>query len=149
MNPWRKSCCKPRYPGTTGLYVVRWDTTRHPNGAEIVLCSPPNAPKMKVLAQDTQVALTIDYEAWPARVLLIRGSAHSQAVDGEIPEYAAITKRYLGEEGSQGWRTQYAQMFPSPVRITIKPEWVALIDVQTRFPSAIEAAMAGKRCKEQ
>jgi hypothetical protein len=68
----------------------------HWTGEEIVLCSPSTAPKMKILAHDTQVALTIDYEAWPARVLLIRGPAHSETIDGEIPEYAAITRRYLG-----------------------------------------------------
>jgi Pyridoxamine 5'-phosphate oxidase len=112
-------------------------------GEEIVLCSPPNAPKMKALAQDSKVALTIDYEAWPARVLLIRGTTHSQSVEGEIPEYAAITRRYLGEEGSKAWRAQYAQMFPQSVRIAVKPEWVALVDVETRFPSAIAKAIAG------
>jgi hypothetical protein len=97
---------------------------------------------MKMLEQDTQVALTIDYEAWPARVLLIRGAAHSETVEGEIPEYPAITKRYLGEEAAGAWRAQYAQMFPQTIRISVRPEWVALIDVQTRVPSAIGTAMA-------
>jgi hypothetical protein len=115
----------------------------HWTGEEIVLCSPPNAPKMKILAQDTQVALTIDYEEWPARVLLIRGTAHSETIDGEVPEYAEITRRYLGEEASIGWRAQYAQMFPKPVRIAVQPEWVGLVDVETRFPSAIAKAIAG------
>jgi hypothetical protein len=112
-------------------------------GEEFVLCSPPNAPKMKVLAQDTPVALTIDYEAWPARVLMIRGTVRSEVVEGEVPEYPAMTRRYLGEEASKEWRAQYASMFPRPIRIAIRPQWVGLIDVQTlmRFPSAIEAAI--------
>jgi hypothetical protein len=108
----------------------------HWTGEEIVMCSPPNAPKMKALAQDTPVALTIDYEAWPARVLLIRGTAHSETVEGEIPEYPAMTQRYLGEEAAKEWSALYAKTFPQPIRISVKPEWVALIDVQTRFPSA-------------
>jgi hypothetical protein len=111
-------------------------------GEEIVLCSPPSAPKMKALSQGAKVALTIDYEAWPARVLLIRGTAHSEPVDGEVPEYAEITRRYLGEEGSSAWRAQYAHMFPTTVRIAIQPEWVGLVDVETRFPSAIANAIA-------
>jgi len=98
---------------------------------------------MKVLYQNTKVALTIDYEAWPARVLLIRGTTHYQLVEGEVPEYAEITRRYLGEEGSQAWRAQYAQRFPKPVRIAVKPEWIGLVDVQTRFPSVIAKAIAG------
>jgi hypothetical protein len=115
----------------------------HWTGEEIVLASPPNAPKMKVLSHPTQVTVSIDYDEWPARVLQIRGLATSKVMDGEVPEYAEMTRKYLGEEGSQAWRAQYAQMFPRPVRIAVKPEWVALIDVQTRFPSAIAAAIAG------
>lgn len=68
--------------------------------------------------------------------------AHSEQLDGEVPEYAAMTRKYLGEEGGKAWAAQYAQMFPRPIRITIKPDWVALVDVETRFPSAIAAAMA-------
>ena len=112
-------------------------------GEEIVLCSPATSPKMKALSQDAKVALTIDYEAWPARVLLIRGTAICRTIDGEVPEYPEITKRYLGEEGSLAWRAQYAQMFPQPVRIAIKPEWAAVVDVESRFPSAIAKAIAG------
>jgi hypothetical protein len=28
-------------------------------------------------------------------------------------------------------------------RISIRPEWVSILDFEKRFPSAIEAAMAG------
>jgi len=112
-------------------------------GAEVVLCSPASSPKMKALSQGTKVALTIDYEAWPARVLLIRGTTDIRIVDGEVPEYPEITRRYLGEEGSLAWRAQYAHMFPQPVRIAIKPDWAALVNVETRFPSAIAKAIAG------
>lgn len=114
----------------------------HWTGQEIVLCTPPDAPKMKVLAHDAPVALTIDYEAWPARMLLIRGKAHTTLVEGEVPEYPAMTKKYLGEEGSQAWRAQYAQMMPRSMRIAVQPEWVGLVDVETRFPSAIAKAIA-------
>jgi hypothetical protein len=34
-------------------------------------------------------------------------------------------------------------MFAHMARIVVKPEWVAVLDFETRFPSAIEAAMAG------
>jgi hypothetical protein len=136
--------CRAR---TAGVCVARRNTPRDTDlvsldGEEFVLCSPPSAPKMKALAQDTPVALAIDYEAWPARVLLIRGKARSEEVEGEVPEYPAMTQRYLGKEGSEAWRAQYAALFPRTIRIAIRPEWVGLIDVQTRFPSTIEAAMS-------
>jgi hypothetical protein len=111
-------------------------------GEEIVLCSPPSAPKMKVLSSGTVVALSIDYEAWPARVLLIRGPVQCKTIDGEVAEYAELTRRYLGEEASSAWRAQYAAMFPETVRMSIKPAWVGLVDVETRLPSAIAKAVA-------
>ena len=98
---------------------------------------------MKALAHYTRVAMTIEYGAWPARVLLIRGTVRSEVVEGEVPEYAAMTRRYLGEEGSLAWRAQYASMFPQTIRVAIQPNWVGLIELPTRLPSAIEAAMAG------
>jgi hypothetical protein len=33
-------------------------------------------------------------------------------------------------------------MFSVMARIVIRPEWVGVLDFQTRFPSAIESAMA-------
>lgn len=111
------------------------------NGTEIILCGPPKAPKMKVFGEDIKVAVSIDFEAWPARALTIRGTARSEVVDGEAPEYAEITRKYLGEEGSLAWRQQIGQLLAQMVRITVVPEWAALLDVEGgRFPSALEAA---------
>lgn len=113
-------------------------------GREIVVCSPETAPKMKAFGPGQKVAVTIDTEEWPAKALSIRGTARTEVVEGEVPEYAEMTRRYLGEEGSLVWRQQYAQMFARVVRIAITPEWVALIDIPNgRFPSAIDAVMAG------
>ena len=110
----------------------------HWTGDEIVLCSPPQAPKMKALGLEAKVALTIDTETWPAKVLMIRGTASTRTTDGEIPEYAAMTSKYLGN-AAQGWREQYNQMFPRPARIAVRPEWVGILDVaDNRLPSAIE-----------
>lgn len=58
-----------------------------------------------------------------------------------------MTHKYLGEEGSQAWRAQYAQIMPQTVRIAVTPEWVALVDVETRFPSAIAKASATATAK--
>ncbi|MEZ4861003.1 MAG: pyridoxamine 5'-phosphate oxidase family protein [Caldilineaceae bacterium] len=115
----------------------------HWNGAEIVLGTPPDAPKMKVLKDGDQVALTIDSDTMPYKVLLIRGPIHLDTVDGIAPEYAAMCKRVFGEEGGQVWLAQVAPIFPRMSRIFINPSWVGILDFETRFPSAIERAMAG------
>ena len=47
----------------------------HWNGADIVMASPPKAPKLKSLAANPKVSLTIDENEFPHKVLLIRGTA--------------------------------------------------------------------------
>jgi hypothetical protein len=73
----------------------------------------------------------------------VRGTAPFETVPGVVPEYAAAARRYLGEEGGNAWVIQASGMFSHMGRIMIRPEWVGILDSQTRFPSAIEAAMAG------
>jgi len=89
------------------------------------------------------VALTIDTNTWPNKVLQIRGTANVETVDGVVPEYAAAARRYFGEEQGRAWVEQVGNMFSQMARISIRPDWVSIIDFEKRFPSAIEAAMAG------
>lgn len=109
----------------------------HWNGREIVMATPPKAPKLKALAKNPKVSLTIDDNAFPHKVLLIRGTALLEAVDGIVPEYEAAAERYFGAEQGKGWVKNLRGMISSMVRITITPEWVGLLDFQTRFPSAL------------
>jgi len=109
----------------------------HWNGREIVMATPPKAPKLKALARNPKVSLTIDDNTFPHKVLLIRGSARLEPLDGIVPEYAAAAERYFGAEQGQAWVKNLRTMISSMVRITITPEWVGLLDFQTRFPSAL------------
>lgn len=109
----------------------------HWNGSEIVMATPPKAPKLKALAKNPKVSLTIDDNTFPHKVLLIRGSARLEPVEGIVPEYAAAAERYFDSAMAKGWLGQLRTMISSMVRITITPEWVGLLDFQTRFPSAL------------
>lgn len=109
----------------------------HWNGREFVLGTPPKAPKMKALVKNPKVALTIDDNTFPHKVLLIRGTARLQTVNGVVPEYAQAAERYFGPMQGQAWVKRLSGMVPNMVRITVTPEWVGLLDFQTRFPSAI------------
>jgi hypothetical protein len=109
----------------------------HWNGREIVMASPPKAPKLKAIAKNPKVSLTIDDNTFPHKVLLIRGSARLEPVEGIVPEYVAAAERYFDAELAKGWLGQLRGMVSSMVRITITPEWVGLLDFQTRFPSAL------------
>jgi len=111
----------------------------HWNGTEIILATPPKAPKLKALAKNPKVALTIDDNVFPHKVLLIRGSARLQTVDGIVPEYATAAERYFGREQGQAWVDKLRGLIPHMVRITVTPEWVGFLDFQTRFPSALSS----------
>ena len=109
----------------------------HWNGREIVMATPPKAPKLKALTKNPKVSLTIDDNTFPHKVLLIRGSARLEPVSGIVPEYEAAAQRYFDPQLAQGWLSQLRTLVSSMVRITITPEWVGLLDFQTRFPSAL------------
>ena len=113
----------------------------HWNGTEIVLGTPPDAPKMKALRDGTKVALTIDSDTMPHKVLLVRGTVRTDAVEGIAPEYAAMTERVFGEEQGRAWLDNLRPLSPRMARIFVRPEWVGILDFETRFPSALERAM--------
>ena len=109
----------------------------HWNGKDIVMGTPPKAPKLKALAKNPRVSLTIDDNTFPHKVLLIRGTARLEPLDGIVPEYAMAADRYFGPEQGTVWVAGLAQMISSMVRVTVTPDWVGLLDFETRFPSAL------------
>jgi|SRR5438128_7327248 len=109
----------------------------HWNGTEFVLGTPTKAPKLKALAKNPKVALTIDSNTFPHQVLLVRGNARFESIAGIVPEYAAAAERYFGSQQGQAWVKQLSSMIADMARISITPEWVGLLDFQTRFPSAL------------
>ena len=113
----------------------------HWDGVDLVIGSPPDAPKLKALQVSPKVALTIDSNQMPYHVLLIRGTATMTSHPGIIPEYSAYCIRYMGQDGGKAWLQQVSQIISTMVRIAIRPEWVGIIDFETRLPSAVELAI--------
>ena len=109
----------------------------HWNGREFVMATPPKAPKLKALAKNPRVALTIDDNTFPHKVLMVRGTARLEPVEGIVPEYAIAAERYFGPEQGRAWMQQARTMMTSMMKITITPEWVGVLDFKTRFPSAL------------
>jgi hypothetical protein len=83
----------------------------HWNGRDLILATPPKAPKLKALTKNPKVSLTIDDNVFPHKVLLIRGTARLQTVDGIVPEYATAAERYFGPEQGQAWVKQLRHDF--------------------------------------
>lgn len=114
----------------------------HWNGSEIVIGSPPTSPKVRALAANPKVALSIDGSTWPYKILQIRGTATVETVAGVAPEYALAAERYFGAEQGRAWVQQVGGMFAQMARIVITPRWAGVLDFEQRFPQAIAAAMS-------
>ncbi len=99
-------------------------------GERIVVSTAPTSPKARALASRPQVAVTIDGGSTPeeARVLLVRGLATLETVDGVTDEYLAAARASMDgpelAEFERNVRSTYAQM----VRISIEPRWARFYD---------------------
>jgi hypothetical protein len=109
------------------------------NGSTIVMCTSTNAPKLPALRTNPMVALTIDTEVHPPKILLIRGRAELDTVDGIPDEYleASGTYRMTPEQRVQ-WKAEVRSLYDGMVRIVVTPTWAKLIDFDTTLPSAVE-----------
>lgn len=109
------------------------------NGSQIVLCTSKNAPKLPALRENPMVALTIDTEVHPPRILLIRGRAELDAVDGIPEEYLRMNGSYqMTPEQRVEWEAEVRSLYDGMVRIVVTPTWAKLIDFETTLPTAVE-----------
>ena len=127
-------------------YVARDGTPRNVpigftwNGSEIVMSTAKNAPKLPALRQNPMVALTIDTEVHPPKILLIRGRAELDYVDGIPDEYLEANSTYeMTPEQRVEWEAEVRSLYHGGmVRVVATPTWAKLIDVATTLPSAVE-----------
>jgi hypothetical protein len=105
------------------------------DGSQFVLGSPARAPKLKALGVRPEVALTIDENTFPHKVLLVRGTATVEMQEDVVAEYARAAIRYFGPEQGPAWVRQLAGQ--PMARIAITPVWVGILDFETRYPSAL------------
>ena len=110
------------------------------NGSEIVMCTTKNAPKLPALRNNPTVALTIDTEVYPPKILLIRSRAELDFVDGIPDEYLHATGTYeMTPEQRVEWEAEVRSLYhDGMVRIVVTPNWAKLIDFETTLPSAVE-----------
>ena len=109
------------------------------NGTQIVMCTTKNAPKLHALRANPMVALTIDTEVHPPKILLLRGRAELDVVDGIPQEYLAMNGTYqMTPEQRVEWEAEVRSLYDGMVRIVVTPTWAKLIDFETTLPSAVE-----------
>jgi pyridoxamine 5'-phosphate oxidase-like protein len=109
------------------------------NGAEIVMCTPTNAPKLRALRVNPMVALTIDTEVHPPTILLIRGRAELDEVEGVPEEFLTMNGSYrMTPEQRVEWEAEVRSLYDGMVRIVVTPTWAKLIDFEETLPVAVE-----------
>lgn len=101
---------------------------------EIMMITGPKAEKAKALAANPAVALTIDSNTPPYKVLLVQGDALLEHVDGMAPEYPDIVRRYLGA-ATDAYLGQLR--VKRQVRIRVSPTSTRVFDFVRRYPQSL------------
>ena len=96
----------------------------HWNGEELVMPTFYAAPP-------------IDTDGLPPHVLLVRGEATVEDVDGVVPEYASSARRYLGDDAAESLLSMADDPITRMARIAVRPAWVGVLDFDTRQPGPL------------
>lgn len=116
----------------------------HWTGEELVMPTFISAPhvrhpasRIRDLRERPDVAVTIDTDAFPPEVLLLRGRVAVEDVVGVAEEYAMAAERYLGDDAGRAYINSIDVPGTRMARIVLRPAWVGVIDFQTRNPSPL------------
>jgi hypothetical protein len=86
--------------------------------------TPRTIPKLTALRHNPAVALTIDTEVHPPRILLIRGRAELDVVEGIPDEYLETSGTYqMTPEQRVEWEAEVRSLYDGMVRIVVTPTW--------------------------
>ena len=107
-------------------------------GERVVMATVPKSAKVAALRANPNVALTIDQAAFPPKVLLIRGTAEVEPVEGIPDGYLAAGRKVMTADQHAGWVAGVQGLYDEMVMITITPTWAKLLDFETTIPKAVE-----------
>jgi hypothetical protein len=120
------------------------------NGSTAVMCTPRNAPKLEALKANPMVAMTIDTESHPPKILLIRGRAELDYTDGIPDEFLQQTSSYeMTAEQRVEWEKEVRSLYADGmVRIVVTPTWAKLIDFEHTLPSAVQELVERRAARQ-
>jgi len=115
------------------------------NGSTFVMCTATDAPKVRSLERDPHVALTIDTgtDQQPPNILLVRGDASVEIVDGIPDEFLEASRKGIPEANWDQFEQGVRATYPAMARIAVKPTWAKVIDFETRLPDAVRRLAEG------
>ncbi|MDU0314910.1 pyridoxamine 5'-phosphate oxidase family protein [Phycicoccus sp. M110.8] len=118
------------------------------NGTQVDMWTVPGSAKVRALAADPRVALTIDTAGMPPRVLLLRGTAELTTIEG-IPEgYLAAAPKAVPADQLEQWEAGVRALYDSMVQVRVTPTWATLHDFETTLPKAVQDLLDAKAAEQ-
>jgi uncharacterized protein YndB with AHSA1/START domain/DNA-binding HxlR family transcriptional regulator len=107
------------------------------DGTHVTLASAVGSAKTEALRGNPKVALTIESEDFPPRVLLLRGTARIEVVDGVPDVFFRASKRRMSDDQWPGWAAGVRALYDQMALITITPMWAKLLVAAATRPSSL------------
>jgi Pyridoxamine 5'-phosphate oxidase len=107
-------------------------------GERVLMATVPKAAKVAALRENPRVAMTIDKGAFPPKVLLIRGTAEVDLVEGVPAGYLAAGHKVMTDDQYPDWVAGVQGLYDEMAVITVTPTWAKLLDFETTIPKAVE-----------
>ncbi|MFK4088932.1 pyridoxamine 5'-phosphate oxidase family protein [Kribbella sp. NPDC020789] len=114
-------------------------------GDQLQIATVPKAAKVAALKKNPKVALTIDKGAFPPKVLLLRGTAEVELVQGVPEGYLHAGHKVMTDEQYVDWYAGVTALYTEMVVITVTLTWAKLLDFETTIPKAVEDLIAAKQ----
>jgi nitroimidazol reductase NimA-like FMN-containing flavoprotein (pyridoxamine 5'-phosphate oxidase superfamily) len=114
------------------------------DGTHVTVASAVRSAKTTALRVNSKVALTIDSEDFPPKVLLLRGTARVEVVDGVPEVFLRASKKRMPDDQWTDWQAGTHALYDQMAVITITPAWAKLLDFETTIPKAEEDMMRAR-----
>ena len=127
--------------GAPRVIPIGWDW----DGSALRMWTAPRAAKVRALAHDPRVAVTIDTSDFPPKVLLVRGTATVEEIPGVPDGYLEAGHKMLADDQYDDWVAGVKGLYDSMVEIRVTPTWATIHDFETRIPKAVEELVKEKQ----
>lgn len=77
-------------------------------------------------------------------MLLVRGSARVEIVDGVPDDYLQASRKLVGDGSMAAFEDQVRTLYHQMARIVLTPDWAKVLDFQTRAPDFVHRLAAEK-----